>query len=487
MTFRSLGVLSFALLVSANAVQPSLNFDFQGIGDFAYNGDQGALSQPFGTYWNVVTPLGTPGVVRDEFNLATPYTASFAPSAIVNNYPSGLSGNTLQDTGLDNGILISNLPFTKYEYAMYVSANTYIGVKHAGGSTGQTLHAAPTPSLPGSQGQEYLASQQPVMPYEISPGNYGLGFGYDGQVDGLLMGLQLRPVTPHAVGAQSVTTGWDLRLNPPTSLPDHDSGFVEHPTNAGHSRSLANSNSTPQTIVSSDATGGINPFGGGSIGAKATVSQVGVRGDTLPQGGQASSAVWMTSNFQTVGSTGAVDVDVQLTLDGFLDIVGKLDHSGSATALSEVTIHAAITSSLGSVHNLFNGTVRFFGSDTNISLEGDTENWALDGEMSFNQHLTQTGVDNGGLLNVSLNEVYQDTITAIPGEILQLIFAIETFSAIEPPSGGFDAEFATADFFHTLGMTPTTDTPGVSFVQVVPEPASATALVALALLRRRRA
>ncbi|MCE9610466.1 MAG: hypothetical protein K8R23_09760 [Chthoniobacter sp.] len=470
--------------------QTVYNFDFLDVGETPHALDNGVFSSTGGSIWNSVTPLGGATNVLDQFGAVTPLSISFDGSPIA---LTGLgTANALQSSGLrDSDTLIHNLSLQPYDIALYLTGGSYINIQHNGGLSNVRSTTTNTGLLPGVEGQDYVLFSN-VIPYEIVPGDYGFSLGAP---DGAITGAQIRsaqavtqPIT-HAYG------NWNVSDHSTTPL--QDSGSVDDSLVAGYDVTVTVDHTDPPVVRKAQGTSGLNFFGGGSMGAKAGINQVGTHSTEeglVPTGGAVRATSGYVSAFRPVGATTPFDLDLHFELDGILDLLGVTDALADITnaeAHVGVEISASVRSQFQAEKTVLKSRVYFYGNDSTMQFVDDEPGALLNtGNMSgtYAEYVDAFGGHTGGHYDFSLISDLEDVLTLVPGEYAWLSFELTAIADIDLyPSEPI--QFAMSDFLHTLGGSVSSDTPGVTFESTpTPEPSSLLLMASAAplLLRRRR-
>ena len=221
----------------------------------------------------------------------------------------------------------------------------------------------------------------------------------------------------------------------------------------------------------------INPFGGGGSVAVKAYSEGSVIREQRPSSGKAI----FVSQLEPVGGDDVVDFDIGWLLTGTLSIRGQESRailSFEARAKSETNPEVILAS--GDIiveYHVATQTYRFsVGNNVSPTPLVDIRSAVFDPAFVVTPH--PDGMD----VNVELEIAIEDLFFLMPGEHVSLHYALVAAGSSDD-AGWFDI-----DFGDTWELHPDSDTPGVEFVVVVPEPATAliVALGCAGLLRRRR-
>ncbi len=473
------------------AAETIINIDFQEPGDVTHDLANGVFSSPGGVEWNGISfetyDLGD--LLVDQFDNETDLSldlGSFGNDAPDNDYT-----NTLQNSGTFSGFRLLGLPNLPIDAAVYMDRNSGFGFKADLVDTFIVNTGVPTGNLPGVQNNDYVLLSDVLgaapSPYEIAPGEYAMDFGFEGQLDGFFHGVQIKlPDTPPPFVDSSVRANWDMEINNPAepTNPLFSDGEVEGGISTGFIESLEFTGTVPSTITRTEATAGVNPFGGGSLGVQAEIDQIGDQGTTKPSGGTAYAEAAFTSTFFPLGPDNTpIDVDQNFVIDGFMDLVGLEDNAQSGDdveASATVSIFASIRSETNAEVVLFDGELTFYGF--NFDADGDAFDWDLNEELE--RTIFFDGTDPiGGRLAVDFQTVFDDVFTVMNNELIELNFEISTEVFVAEDHEA--VQQALSDFFRTLSGTPSSSSPGVTF-QNVPEPTAMLMLLASLGLARRR-
>ena len=193
---------SLPLLFSAAAQAVVVNIDFDSLKSAdEHVGDDGALSDPGCTKWNLVTD--STSNLSDQFGGATPFDLNFMPGT-TGGMDYAFSPNNLQDWGTASSFTIDNLVAgANYDVVLYAGLNTGLTSPYGYGfqfCVGSGAGGGPTTyTLPGVQGSDYCR-----FPFLTASASGQLTFsGFDGYATG----LQLSGPLP--------TTGVDAPLSVP--------------------------------------------------------------------------------------------------------------------------------------------------------------------------------------------------------------------------------------------------------------------------------
>lgn len=196
--------------------QTVANIDFEGatFDNFAYTGDDAALSSPGGTTWNSVLVVG-PALVEnilDQFGGPTTWDVVLSPNAFPDTDPA--STNTLEDSGIGSAFSIKGLnPALTYSVAGYVMTNGGFNIiDNTGPGDFQGFgfdFDMQSYDLPGVRGGgptdddgDYMQFDN-LVPYDLGGGEYAI----DVLLDGTITGFQIREIPSPAAPALGLIAG----------------------------------------------------------------------------------------------------------------------------------------------------------------------------------------------------------------------------------------------------------------------------------------
>jgi hypothetical protein len=191
----------------------------------------------------------------------------------------------------------------------------------------------------------------------------------------------------------------------------------------------------------------------------------------------AIAMVEQVSNWQPAGASGAVDVDLTISLDGSLsvDFFGFFD-AGAMQA--KVGLLVEVITESGGATQVFNADATLQNGDRSFDVE-----FFAAGDWDASDWTVTSGGATKGAASLDFATVLDDVVLVAAGEL----FALRTTLTTEADLDGAFEQFARSDFFSTGSVELGTDAPGVTFT-FVPEPGTAVLVgvgAALVGLRRR--
>ncbi len=164
----------------------NIDFNVQGVSEITHSGDDGILSTTGGVLWNGVFAGQDAGNFVTEFDGDTNVGVVFANAD--SNVFTDAGINDLQDSGTTTFQMdiVGLQPGEMYTFAVYVGQNGGFLLEDAGGTNAYFFGSPGSDgwTLPGSVGNDYFIAE-PVEPYEVEDGVWGVRFSLDGAITGM--------------------------------------------------------------------------------------------------------------------------------------------------------------------------------------------------------------------------------------------------------------------------------------------------------------